>query len=268
MIYLKENEVVPKQTGLWNNPKRSCEEYPMKKNRLSPGFRVAVSAVILPVLYMSSCTDLFSTSLASWAQRDPSSLIPEVTTGNVRDLIRKAENDPALSLEVLRKIRAAADRAGPEAAASLRAEGLKAGVNAVDLGSSLLNSIEDISGVGDPDQATDMLVGAINAMPNLAETAAALSGLVPDPALETAAFNAFIDAADLNDLAMAATVLLAAEAKASGNSAGYIGSIDIADPTKPPSALVQTLAEKAKEKYDAGDGGGLLGSLLEGLGLV
>jgi hypothetical protein len=217
---------------------------------------------------LMSCTDFFSTSLASWAQRDPSSLIPGVTTGNVQDLVRMAENDPALSLEVLKQIKAAADQAGPEAAAMLRAEGLKAGVNAVDLGSSLLNNIDDIAGVGDPGQASKMLVNAINAMPNLAETAAVLSALVPDPVLETAAFDAFIDAADLNDLAMAAAVLLAAEAKASGDSAGYIDGIDLADPAKPPSALVQTLAGKAKDKYDAGDEGGLVGDLLEGLGLV
>jgi hypothetical protein len=240
----------------------------MKKNSLSLTFLAAVSAVVLPVLCTLSCTDFFSTSLASWAQRDPASLIPGVTTGNVQDLVRTAENDPALSLELLKKIKAAADQAGPEAAAMLRAQGLKAGANAVDLGSSLLNSIDDISVVGDSGQAADMLVKAINAMPNLAATAAVLSGLVPDPASETAAFDAFIDAADLNDLAMAAAVLLAAEAKASGDSAGYIGGIDLADPAKPPSALVQVLAKRAKDKYDAGDGGGLVGDLLEGLGLV
>jgi hypothetical protein len=236
----------------------------MKKNKLFPGMALCAAAGLC---MLASCTDLFSTSLASWAQRDPSSLIPEVTTGNVQDLINISENDPDLSLEVLKKIKAAADRAGPEAAAALQAAGLKAGANAVDLGSSLLNGIDDIANVGDPDEAKGMLVNAIDAMPNLAETGAALNGLIPDPS-NTAAFNAFTATADLNDLAMAAAVLLAAEAKASGNSGGYIDNIDLADPAKPPSALVQALAGAAKAKYDAGDGSGLVGDLLEGLGLV
>jgi hypothetical protein len=238
----------------------------MKKNNLSPVMVLCAAAV--PFFCVLACTDFFSTSMASWAQRDPSSLVPGITTGNVQYLIRRSEKDPDLSLEVLKNIKAAADRAGPEAAAFLRAEGLKAGANAVDLGSSLLGSIGDIADVGDPGEAKGMLVNAINAMPNLAETGTVLRGLVPDSSSDPIAFNAFIAAADLNDLAMAAAVLLAAEAKASGDSAAYIDGIDLADPAKPPSGLVQILAEKAKEKYDAGGGDGLVGDLLEGLGLV
>ena len=235
----------------------------MKKRNLSPV--MVLRAAVIPVFcVLASCTDFFSTSLASWAQRDPASLVPEVTTGNVRDLVRMAENDPDLSLELLREIKAAADRAAPGAAAFLQAEGIRAGINAVDLGSSLLHGIDDIARVGDPDEARGMLVNAINAMPNLTETGAVLSDLVPDPS-DTAAFDAFIAAADLNDLAMAAAVLLAAEAKNSGDSAGYINDIDLADSGKPPSALVRALAGEAKAKYDAGDGSGLVGDLLEGL---
>ncbi|MDR1617506.1 MAG: hypothetical protein LBS06_00480 [Treponema sp.] len=234
----------------------------MKKNNLPLGMVFCAAAVLC---MLTSCTDFFSTSLASWAQRSPSSLIPGVTTGNVQDLIRTAENDPELSLEVLKKIRDAANRAGPEAAARLQAAGLKAGVNAVDMGSSLVNSIGNMTDVGDPDEAKGMLVNTINAMPNLAETGAVLSDLIPDPS-NTAAFEAFTAAADLNDLAMAATVLLAADAKASGNSAAYINAVDGTSSTV--SGKVLALANAAKVKYDAGDGGGLVGDLLEGLGLV
>jgi hypothetical protein len=241
------------------------KRYLMKNNSLSSAMVFCAAAI--PVFCVLACTDFFSTSLASWAQRDPSSLVPTVTTGNVRDLVRRSGNDPKLSLEVLKKIKTAADHAGPDAAALLRAEGLKAGANAVGLGSSLLNSIDDISNVGDPVEAKGMLVNTINIMPNLEETAAVLRGLVPNPA-NTDAFDAFIATADLNDLAMAAAVLLAAEAKASGDSAGYIDDIDLANTAKPPSPLVQVLAEKAKEKYDAGGGKGLVGDFLKGLGLV
>jgi hypothetical protein len=235
----------------------------MKKQRLLPG--VVFCLAVIPVLgTLASCTDFFSTSLASWAKRDPASLIPTVTTGNVKELIVLAEKDPDLSLELLKKIKAAADRAGPAEAAALRAAGLKAGTNAVDLGSSLINNITDIADVGDMDQAKGMLSDAINDMPNLAETSAALSGLIPDPS-DTAAFDAFTAAADLNDLAMAAVILLAAEAKASGNSSNYISNITT--PTAAPP-LVQALAAAAKAKHDAAGGGGLIGDLLEGLGLV
>jgi hypothetical protein len=235
----------------------------MKKQGLFPGMVFCLA--VIPVLAMlASCTDFFSTSLASWAKRDPASLIPTVTTGNVNDLIRMSENDPDLSLELLRKIKAAADRAGPEEAAALRAAGLKTGANAVDLGSSLINNITDMSDVGNADQARKMLSDAINGMPNLAETSAALSGLIPDPS-DTAAFDAFTAAADLNDLAMAAVILLAAEAKASGNSSDYISSITTPSAAPP---LVQALANAAKTKYDVEGGEGLVGDLLEGLGLV
>jgi hypothetical protein len=214
-----------------------------------------------------SCTDFFSTSLASWAARDPASTIPAVDTGNVNDLIVIAENNPDMSLEILKKIDAAVQGAGEDEASSLRAAALQAAANASSLGPTLLNKAGDIAGVlNDPDGAQNLVIDAIKDMPNLAETRDALNSLLPEPG---PAFDAFIEKADANDLATAAAVLLAAEAKDMMDTGDYIQNFDPADPNISPSAaLAVQLATEASKKYDAGDSGGRFKDILDGLNLV
>jgi hypothetical protein len=214
-----------------------------------------------------SCTDFFSTSLAPWASRDPASVIPAIDANNVNDLIALSENNPDMSLEVLNKITAAIQDAGEDDASSLRAAALQAAANASSLGPTLLNKAGDISGViEDPDGARNLIIDTINDMPNLEATRDALNSILPE---DGPAFDAFVEKASADDLAIAAAVLLAAEAKVEIDSGDYINNFDPENPNLSSSALLAvSLATEASKKYAADDSGSRLKEILDGLNLA
>jgi hypothetical protein len=194
-------------------------------------------------------------------------MIPPVTTGNVNDLITSAENNPDMSLAVLQKINDAVQNAGEEEASALRAAALQAAANASNLGPTLLNKVDDIAGViENPETAQDLVIGAIRDMSNLSETRDALTAILPEPG---PAFDAFVEKADANDLATAAAVLLAAEAKDMVDGDSYIENFNPEDPELSPSAaLAVQLGIAASKKYEADDSGSRLKDILGGLNLV
>jgi hypothetical protein len=234
---------------------------------------------LLPALFLCfSCTDFFSTSLAPWAARDPSKLVPAVTTGNVDELIALAENNPDLSLEVLKKIKAAAENASPEDKAKLQAAALEAAVNASGLAQSVLNNAGEISSIANADDAKKLVLDAVNSMSNLEEAGSLLNQIIPAPAdplhpEDDPAFTSFTDNASVDELAMAAVVLMAGEAKQTVNSGGtasledYIDSVDPANPTGSQElavamALAATVATRADELS------GPMRDALKGLNLI
>lgn len=214
-----------------------------------------------------SCTGFFSTSLAPWAARDPASTIPAVNANNVNDLVALSENNPDMSLEVLNKITDAVQDAGEEDVSSLRAAALQAAANASSLGPTLLNKAGDISGViEDPDDARNLIIDTINDMPNLEATRDALNSILPG---EGPAFDAFVEKASADDLAIAAAVLLAAEAKGELDSGDYINHFNPENPNLSSSAaLAVSLATEASKKYEASDSGSRLKEILDGLNLT
>jgi hypothetical protein len=228
--------------------------------------RFVIVFILWPLFF--SCTDFFSTSLASWAARDPASLIPAVTTGNVDELIDDSENNPDMSLAVLKKIGDALERASPDDASTLQAAALEAAANASGFGPTLLNKASDISSLmEDKNNAKGLIIDTINDMPNLQETGEILTAVIPEP--DTPEFDAFIEKADADDLATAAAVLLAAEAKSSSDSGDYINNFDSSASGLSPSAnLAVKLAGEASKKYEETNSTSRLKDILEGLNLV
>jgi hypothetical protein len=173
-----------------------------------------------------------------------------------------------MSLEILKKINDAVNGAGGDDASALQAAALQAAANASSLGPTILNKADDISKVIDnPEGARDLVIGAINDMPNLAETSNALNNILPDPG--TPAFDAFVEKASADDLATAAAVLLAAEAKNMVDDEDYIKNFNPAAPDLSDSAkLAVELAKAASGKFDEDDSNSRLKDILGGLNLV
>jgi hypothetical protein len=235
----------------------------MTKNNMVRFFIISAAAA-----GVFSCTDFFSTSLASWAARDPNSLIPPVTTGNVNDLVTGAENNPDLSLAVLKKIGDAVHGADADTASSLQAAALKAASNASGLGPALMNKMGQISELMENvDMAQDMVIDALNDMPNLEKTGAALAEVLPERG--TPAFDAFVEKSSPDDLATAAAILLASEAKGEADNDDYIKNFDPSDPDISDSALLAVeLAKAASQKMDDDGSNSRLKDVLGGLNLV
>jgi len=206
--------------------------------------------IIILALLLGSCTEFFSTSLASWAARDPSRLIPPVTIDNVNELIQMAENDPDLSLELLKKIGEAAGKKSGEEKAGLQAAAVEAAVNAVGLGQTLINTAGELANFETAD-AKDLVMDAINSMPNLDDASDALFKMLPkDPS--GADFEKFIETAGAEDIAMAAVLLLAGEAKKydsiPGNDIGnYDVTADVSDEAGLALALIAGLLDAGKD---------------------
>jgi hypothetical protein len=209
----------------------------------------------LPILWLPlSCSDFFTHSLAEWARRDPGSLIPDVTPGNVAELIRLSENDPDMSLEVLKGIAGSDKKSDP----AMQAGALQAAANATDISNAMLKNISDITGGMDSETSKSVMVDAIGDMHNLEDTAAALLQILPASS-NPADYNGL----DPADLAVAAMVLLAAEARQSGDASSYIDTIDSS--TGGTLDVIKAMAQSAEERYT---GGGFLGDILDNLNLL
>jgi hypothetical protein len=223
----------------------------------------------LAALVLISCTDFFSSSWGTWAARDPSELVPPVTPGNVKELVSMAENDPDLSLEVLKGIKKAVGKAGGQDKAKLQNSAITAAVNASNMGNALLNNAADLAGMEDAEMVKDLLIDTINGLGNLTSAADNLTVILPDPS-DTAAFGAFVDSASADDLALAAALIMAGDAKKSGDPDAYMSGYTPGSPATPTAALAEELAAEASLKYsDPGyTGGGILGDLLGSLGLI
>jgi hypothetical protein len=214
------------------------------------GFLPCLAVLVLNL----SCSDFFTSSLASWAQRDPSSLIPAVTTGNVNDLILLTESSPDQSLALLRGI-AAADPS-PE----LQAAAITAATNASGIGAAILQHAGDISTI-DASNAEGIVADAINSLSNAVEAGAVLESIIPiPPPPPSTDWDDFVAEASAEDLAMAAVVILAGKAKDSGDPATYISAFS--STLGPSEELAQALADAALAKPDRSD---LLEDLLDGL---
>ncbi|MDR1287066.1 MAG: hypothetical protein LBK08_05615 [Treponema sp.] len=221
---------------------------------------VLIPAAVLALF--SSCTGFFSTSLASWAQRDPASLVPAVTAGNVNSLIDKAAGDPSLSLAILNRIREPAAAALGGEKAVLQAAALRAAVNAAAPARAVLNHIDEDTEV-DSGNAAGLFNLIIGDLKNLPQTAWALRGILPAVFLPgNSEFDTFLAVSDPYYLAMSAAVLFADDAARSGNSASYVSGY--ASPGASP--LAEALAQAAMDK--GGDTLGVMGDFFGNLNLV
>jgi hypothetical protein len=220
-------------------------------------------------LFFVSCTGFFTTSWGEWAARDPASLIPKITVSNVGELISMSENNPDLSLEVLKKIGNAAGSASGTDKTKLQNAAITAAVNASNLTTTLLANASNVSTLEDAEDVKDLITNTLNSMGNLTPASDALTGILPDPAVDSSGFDAFTDSASADDLALAAALILAGEAKKSVNSEDFIANYTPGSPANAPLILAEELAGKAKEKYDAGaNADSPLKDLLDKLGLV
>lgn len=201
----------------------------------SPGRRRTrfffVPMIIAGFTLLMSCTDFFSNSWAKWAKRDPDRLIGKVTADNVDELIATAENNPDLSLAILKKIQDAANGASDKDQVKLQSAALGAAVNAVGLGQAVLGAagkLTSISADNAEEDAKNMVVDAINSLKNLEAVNSALTSILPDPGADpltpSAEFSAFAAGASADDLALTAAVLIAGEAKKQID--GYNGDVD------------------------------------------
>jgi hypothetical protein len=195
--------------------------------------------VIIPGLFLSlvfvSCTNFFTTSWGEWAARDPASLIPTVTRDNVDKLVSDAENNSDLSLEVLKGIGKSVENASGEDKTKLQNAAVTAAANAANLTNTLINNVPNIANLEKPEDVKDLVTSTLNSMNNLTPTADALTGIL---AQDT---DAFVNSASAEDLALAAALILAGEAKKGGDAI-------FTDPTTatipPESQAVVDLAEK------------------------
>jgi hypothetical protein len=187
----------------------------------------------------------------------------------VDDLIEAAENDPDLSLEVLKGIDKALEDAGDDEKSTLQAAALEAASNASGMGTALLHQAGNIAEVlENTDNAGKLVADTLEDMDNLTETSEVLMNILPEPG--TPEYAAFAEKASADDLAMAAALMLAAEAKEKQDSEDYFNSFDPGASASPRESMAVELAKTALEKGDE-PGSGLsdrLKQILEGLNLL
>ncbi|HCC38252.1 MAG TPA: hypothetical protein DEQ14_11970, partial [Treponema sp.] len=163
--------------------------------------------------------------MAPWAARNPDNVVPNVTVGNVKELVSETGSNPDLSYSLLKKIQDTVDGANANDTAVLQSAALGAAANATGLGPVILNQAGDIiNALSDNDKAQDLIVKTLNDMQHLEDTGSILTAVLPEP--DTPEFTAFVEQASADDLAIAAAVLLAGQAKQQGDSGSYLSNFD------------------------------------------
>ena len=224
---------------------------------------VMVTAVMMMFV---SCTDFFSTSWASWAARDPDKLVPAVTAGNVDELIAMAENNPDLSLAILKKIQAAAANAPDGDKQKLQGAALEAAINAGGLGQAILGAADKLTNIDTDIDGRKLVLDALNSMKNLDDSCLILSSILPDPS-DTEAFDAFAASANTNDLVLAAALLMAGEAKQYTDPEDYVENVfDNKSPQSQNEILAVKMIEAVVARPD--ELSGSLENVLKGLNLI
>ena len=211
----------------------------------------------------SSCTDFYSTSWASWAKRDPHNLIPPVNAGNIDELVSNPgiAGDPDLSLALLENIEDAMDGASDEDKQVLQDAALEVAVNASGLGQALTDLLSDLEGLEDDPKGA--VIDAINGADNLEAASSLLCSILDG-------YDPNNGNASPEDLAYAAVLLLAGEAKkAESEPGGVDGYIDDFSGRSPNPGAEQLAVDLAAAALDgAGDTSGPLWDALRDLGLI
>jgi hypothetical protein len=210
--------------------------------------KIMIPGVLLSLVFVS-CTDFFTSSWGTWAARDPANLIRNVSAGNVDEYITMAENNPDLSLELLKKIGGASGSASGSDKAKLQSAAVTAAINASNLTTTLMNNAADVSSLENTDDVKNLVTSTLNSMNNLTPASDALVGILEQ---DKAAFMA---SASADDMALAAVLILAGEAKKAGPDVFS----DYENATIPPSSqptidFVEELATAALDKQQSGGG--------------
>ncbi|MFQ3547477.1 MAG: hypothetical protein SNJ56_03995 [Termitinemataceae bacterium] len=222
------------------------------------------TVLLLPL----SCREFFTTSLAPWAARDPASLIPPVSVSNIDDLVVLTANNPDQALALLGNINNALNGASPADVPVLQAAAVEVAANASGISQAVLAQMDDLmAAMGGSGNVVSVISEAIGGLSNLSGSATLLEQILPDP--NTDAFNAFVAQSSPEALAMAAIVLLAAEAQASpGGVESFINGFDPSNPNSDTQTLAVALAAAAAASYAASGGTGPLADILSNLNLT
>jgi hypothetical protein len=191
-----------------------------QKNRL---YWAGLILTITAALVLSSCMDVFSTSWGSALKRDPNKLIPAVTASNVEDLLDASLGDTDFASTLLGKINDAAKTAQGSDKTVLQDAALKAAANASGLTTAILENagilLESGENTTDIKKTIDGILSGIDGE-SLRQIADDLRSV-----LDTSQ-NAYKQGtkASTEDLAVAAVILLLADAKGEGNLEDYLDS--------------------------------------------
>jgi hypothetical protein len=228
----------------------------------------------LAVAMCASCSGFFTNSLASGLARDQDDLVPKVTTANIDELVEQAEGNSDFAVAVMSSIQDSMEEATPAEASVFRAAAVELAVTASGVGTAVLDDAGTIldtlenGDLSDPAVKDDLIsdiADTLNGLSNLDETVSSLVAILPTSD-DTAAIDAFIVNATADDLAMAAIVLLAAQAvtSADGTESYLKDFASTSVSLTPVEKLAVTFAAKAAERDD---GSGPLSDLLEVLNL-
>jgi paraquat-inducible protein B len=189
-----------------------------------PKSRMSWAVLILALagaLILSSCMDVFSTSWGSALKRDPNKLIPTVTASNVGELLEASLGDTEFASTLLSKIADSAKKTTGKEKAELQDAALKAAANASGLATEVLKNAETLlktanGNTGDIQHSIDGILKDINGS-NLQQISEDLNSVLTGN-------NYNGNKASNEDLAMAAIILLLADAQKADTLEDYLDS--------------------------------------------
>jgi hypothetical protein len=175
-------------------------------------FTGLVFAGVMVILGLSliSCEDVTGFFSHSWGEslrRDPKKLVGDVTSSNVKDMVKTFAGDPEASKALLDEIvKAAANAKTPQEKGALRSAGLTAAANASGLGTTILSSAGAFLNSDNDEDEFDKLTDVLNGLSDIQDIAEDIVELFDGGVSDGIYPN--IDENAGNDLIMAAVICL------------------------------------------------------------
>jgi hypothetical protein len=203
---------------------------------------------------LGSC-EVFTTSWGTWAARkDLSRSMPEVNSGNVKDMVFEFAGDPDASLALLGKIaEAVKGTTDPNEKSKLRAAALDAAINASGMTQVFIDHIgvllETASGSDEID--VDEMFSIFDKIEHTEAISNQLVTIIPTKKADPKGFQDLSQEAGSATIVMGALILVVAE-KGNKSIEEYIEDLD-------PDVPSNTKAELAIDFIEAGAGGSFSG---------
>lgn len=202
-----------------------------------------IAALLFASLILSSCQELFTTSLAAGLARNSDSVYADVEIKDFDAAIESAVSSIEDTLALMHRIEVLADGAqGSDAIACARAAAELAGPS---LGLvPLIVSIFDTQSSEDEVDIGVLIDDAISTMSHLGEVSEILAAVIPEPG--TSDWDDFVAVTDSSSLIFSGVVLVFSQIPESESPAEWLANLDLSDPDlEGPLALGASLVYAA-----------------------
>ncbi len=185
------------------------------QRKLTKGSLLFPLTIVLLAGILTSCTDFFTTSWGEWAARDKSTLVKNVTSDNIDELMATAANDKEMQVIIMNNlVDAVSKEENPDKKKKLQNAGVELALSTTNIMDTVLGSVGELTslmdggdgGEVDTDEVITYVTDILNSMSNLQGSTDNLSAMINIEDIDN-----LVDENNAMNMALTSVLLLCAE---------------------------------------------------------